>query len=107
MNRTVNMQPSIKKIELDELEKVSIGEGSLLDQNIDLVKDVKVNLEVFVGGAEITIDKLFSLSKGDIVALDKDTRMPLEVRMDGKPIATGSLVAVGDNFGVQIHSIRK
>lgn len=107
MTRTMSRQPSINKIELDELENKPSNAGPLLDKNIDLVKDVKVKLEVFVGGVEITIDKLFSLSKGDVLSLDKETRTPLEVRMDGKPIATGSLVAVGDNFGVQIHTIRK
>lgn len=107
MSSTPNMTQTINQIELDELEVVASDSGSLLGDNINLVKDVKVNLEVIVGKTEITIDQLFALEKGDVLSLDKDTRMPLEVRLDGRTVATGSLVAVGSNFGIEINSINK
>lgn len=107
MSSNPNITQNINEIELDELEVIASDSGALLGENIELVKDVKVNLEVIVGKTEITINELFALEKGDVLSLDKDTRMPLEVRLDGRTVATGSLVAVGSNFGIQINSINK
>jgi len=37
--------------------------------------------------------------------LDKDTRDPVEISLDGKVIARGFLVAIDDSFGVRISEI--
>jgi flagellar motor switch protein FliN len=37
--------------------------------------------------------------------LDKDTREPVEISLDGKVVARGTLVAVDDSFGVRITEI--
>ena len=57
--------------------------------------------------AELTIDKLFSLAANDVVALDRDLEAPVDVRLNDKIIARGTLVAVGDNFGVRITEISR
>jgi len=40
-----------------------------------------------------------------VLTLDKTTRDPVDVLIDGKVVARGSLVAVGDHFGVRITEV--
>lgn len=79
--------------------------GPPLGERLDLVEQVKVLLTVAVGEAEITMGRLFSLVSGDVVALDRPADAPVDVRLNGKLIARGLLVAVGDKFGVRITEI--
>jgi flagellar motor switch protein FliN/FliY len=69
------------------------------------VEHVKVKVSVTLGGSEMPLGKLFSLSNGDVVALDRDVDAPVDVRLHGKLIARGHLVAVGDKFGVRVSEI--
>jgi flagellar motor switch protein FliN/FliY len=76
-----------------------------LGERFDLVEHVKVKMNVTLGGAEMPLTKLFALSSGDVVTLDRDVDAPVDVRLHGKLIARGHLVAVGDKFGVRISEI--
>jgi flagellar motor switch protein FliN len=81
-------------------------EGAVeLGQRLDLVGHLPVRLSVALGSAEITIDRLFSLSANDVIPLDSEIDAPVDVRLNGKVIARGTLVAVGDNFGVRITEL--
>jgi len=51
------------------------------------------------------LEKLFTLSSGDTLALDAPLDAPVVLQLDGKPIARGQLLAVGDYFGLKITDI--
>ncbi|MFC5743547.1 FliM/FliN family flagellar motor switch protein [Dyella tabacisoli] len=95
----------VAPIELEEARHESLGGDPLIKRNLALLGHVNVRLEVLVGGAELTVEKLFSLSKGDAIALDAHMDAPVTVQLDGKPVARGHLLAVGDQFGVKISEI--
>jgi flagellar motor switch protein FliN/FliY len=96
----------VSAIDLPSLMSPGAAErGTLLGERLDLVEHVKVRMSVTLGGAEIPLGKLFALASGDVVALDRDVDAPVDVRLHGKLIARGSLVAVGDKFGVRITEI--
>ena len=82
-----------------------VTSGAALGERLDLVEHVKVKMTVTLGGAEMALGKLFSLSSGDVVALDRDVDAPVDVRLHSKLIARGYIVAVGDKFGVRISEI--
>ncbi len=88
--------------ELPSSEETGIG---LLDGNFSLISDVRVNLEVIAGNAEISVEELFAVKKGSVVPLDQVHNAPLAIRLNGKIVAHGELVIVGDNFGVRITEI--
>ncbi|ULU23719.1 FliM/FliN family flagellar motor switch protein [Dyella terrae] len=77
----------------------------LIKRNLSLLGHVNVALDVVVGQANVSVDRLFSLAKGDVVTLDADMDAPVAIRLDGKIVAMGYLVAVGDQFGVKISEI--
>lgn len=93
-----------------DLPVLTPGSGTrtpALGERLDLVGHVKVKLSVALGGAEISIDKLFSLTPDDVISLDRSVDAPVDVILNGKVIAHGALVAVGDNFGVRITQIQR
>ncbi|MEK6788418.1 MAG: FliM/FliN family flagellar motor switch protein [Pseudomonadota bacterium] len=100
------MSNTAERIELDEALSVDNNKAvPLLKRDMSLVKHVMVELTVDVGTAEMSVDALFALKTGDVVTLLQQVNEPMTLRLDGKAVARGSLVAVGDNFGIQIGDI--
>jgi len=91
-----------------ELEEVVFPEHAvepLIKRNLDMLGHVNVRLDVLLGSAQVNVDRLFSLGKGDCIELDADLDAPVTLQLDGKPIARGLLMAVGDSFGLKIVEI--
>lgn len=95
----------VAPIELEEAGFQSIAGDPLIKRNLALLGHVNVRLDVLLGSAELSVEKLFSLGKGDSVVLDTELDAPVTLQLDGKAIARGYLVAVGDSFGLKISEI--
>lgn len=95
----------VEAIELEEAGRGAAEGEPLVRRNLALLGHVNVRLEVLVGSAQIDVEKLFSLRKGDSLALDTELDAAVTLQLDGKPVARGHLVAVGDCFGLKIAEI--
>jgi flagellar motor switch protein FliN/FliY len=95
----------IHMLKLSELQPAEAAGKRLLGENMELIRNLKVRLAVSVGRCELTVKELFELRESMVLTLDKDTREPVEVCLDGKLVARGTLVAVDDSFGVRITEI--
>jgi flagellar motor switch protein FliN/FliY len=98
-------QTVVNRLDMPALSSASSTKGPALGERLDLVEQVKVQLSVTLGEAEVTMGKLFALAAGDVVTLDRQADAPVDVRLNGKLIARGTLVAVGDKFGIRITEI--
>lgn len=96
--------PAAQQVKLQEIGNSTPGEN-LYNGNLGLIKNLKVKLQVMVGGAEISVGELFELKENSVLSLDRMTTEPLDIYLDGKPVARGSLVVVEDNFGICITEI--
>src|SRR5260221_6739657 len=94
-----------RQVRLQEVPSEEPSGRELLSGNLQLIKDVKVKVMVCVGGAELTVKELFALKDDSVLKLESATTDPVEILLDGKVIARGNLVAVGDNFGVSVTEI--
>ena len=97
-----------KEIHMLKLAELQPGEGTgkrLLGDGLQLIQNVKVRLCASVGQCELTVKELFELRENAVLTLDRDTRDPVDVSLDGRVIARGVLVAVDDCFGVKITEI--
>ena len=68
---------------------------------------LKVRLTARVGGTEISVAELTALQAGSTLALDRLLDQPLDLLAEGHVVAQGTLVAVGEHFGVRITSAPK
>lgn len=100
------MSGNVSGIELDEVSALGNEEGSLLiKRDLNLINHVAVEITAEIGTAELTVQELFSLKAGDVVKLLQQVNEPVTLRLEGKAVARGHLVAVDDNFGVQLTEI--
>jgi len=95
----------VDTLELEELAAKEKKGKPIVGNYIDLLRNVKVSLEVVVGKSEISIDELLELKENSVINIDKDLAAPLEIRLEGELIALGKLSAVGDNFAIQITEV--
>ncbi|EHK8998530.1 FliM/FliN family flagellar motor switch protein [Vibrio vulnificus] len=95
----------VEDIKLDEANAGSVLSKPTWKQ--DFINDLTVQVDIRLGGASITIEELFSWKKGSILKLDTKLNEPVEVLLDDKLIATGYLVACGNNYGIEIVDVNE
>jgi flagellar motor switch protein FliN/FliY len=74
-------------------------------ENLRLLENIGVSLTVEVGRTEMTIRDLLRLSEGSVIELNRMAGDPLDVLVNGTPIAKGEVVLVGDRFGIRFGQI--
>jgi flagellar motor switch protein FliN len=72
---------------------------------LELILDVTLQVTVEVGRARMTIQDLLQLGQGSVMELEKLAGEPLDIYVNGKPIARGEAVIVNEKFGVRLTDI--
>ena len=99
-DKTVTVQP-VQFASFEDLDQVQ----GPVNQNLNILLDVKLQLTVELGKTELPIKKVLELTKGSIVTLNKAAGAPVELYANGKLIAYGEVVVIEDNFGLRITHI--
>lgn len=95
-----------KPVDFADVVALPDAEGGILaKRDLSVLGHVSVRLEVVVGHASASVEELFALKSGDMLALDAELDAPVALRLNGKTIARGHLIAMGDNFGFQVTEI--
>lgn len=76
-------------------------------ENIDLIKDVPLEVTVELGRTHKSISEILDFAPGSIVELDKIAGEPIDVLVNGKYVAKGEVVVIEESFGVRITDIVK
>jgi len=66
---------------------------------------LSVPVIVQVGERNLPVDDVLALGPGAILEMDKSSESELALLVNNKPIAKGTAVKVGENFGLKIVSI--
>ena len=99
-DKTVTVQP-VQFASFEDLDQVQ----GPVNQNLNILLDVKLQLTVELGKTELPIKKVLELTKGYIITLNKAAGEPVELYANGKLIAYGEVVVIEDNFGLRITHI--
>ncbi|MFW5697261.1 MAG: flagellar motor switch protein FliN [Fimbriimonadaceae bacterium] len=82
------------------------GSGSLPeDHSLDLLMDIPLEISVELGRVSMQVREVVDLGAGSIVEIDKAAGEPVDVLVNGRPVARGEVVVIEDNFGVRITEI--
>ncbi len=76
-----------------------------LSKILERIMDIPLSVEVVVGSTVIQIRDLLNMGPGSVFELDRETTEPVDIKVNGKLIAKGELVVVGEKFGVRITEI--
>jgi flagellar motor switch protein FliN/FliY len=66
---------------------------------------IRTRLTVVLGSIELSVGELLGAREQQVLQLDRTPEQPVDVMLEGQVVARGTLVAVGDSFGVRITEL--
>ncbi len=79
----------------------------LQTENIDLLLDVPLEVSVELGRTSRTIKEILDFAPGTVVELNRLAGEPIDVLVNGKYVAKGEVVVIGESFGIRITEVIK
>jgi flagellar motor switch protein FliN/FliY len=73
--------------------------------DLERLRDVPVELAVEIGRTRMTIGETLELGPGSIITLDRLAGEPVDLLVNGKPIARGEVVVIDEEFGLRITDV--
>jgi flagellar motor switch protein FliN len=81
------------------------GAGGPQDADLRRVAEVPLELSVEIGRTQMTVGETLDLRAGSIVTLDRLAGEPVDLLVNGTPIARGEVVVVDEQFGLRVTAI--
>ena len=76
-----------------------------MQDDLQRLHDVPVELAVEIGRTSMTIGETLGLGPGSIVSLNRLAGEPVDLLVNGRPIARGEVVVVDEEFGLRVTEI--
>jgi flagellar motor switch protein FliN/FliY len=81
------------------------SDGIVLGDDLTRLTDVTVELTVEVGRTHMSLGETMSLGQGSVVTLDRLADKPVDLLVNGRPIARGEVVVIDEQFGLRITEV--
>jgi flagellar motor switch protein FliN/FliY len=91
------------EIEFMPLQPASAAGGDGAD--LRRLHDVPVELAVEIGRTRMTIGQTLELRPGSVVSLNRLAGEPVDLLINGKPIARGEVVVIDEEFGLRVTDV--
>jgi flagellar motor switch protein FliN len=75
------------------------------DTDLGRLSDVPMELSVEIGRTRMTVGETLQLRAGSIVTLERLAGEPVDLLVNGTPIARGEVVVVDEQFGLRVTEI--
>src|ERR671938_1510003 len=79
--------------------------GPVTGGDLTRLTDVTVELTVEVGRTRMLLGETMSLGPGSVVTLDRQADKPVDLLVNGRPIARGEVVVIDEEFGLRITEV--
>jgi flagellar motor switch protein FliN/FliY len=96
---------TVHSIDLADAPDSTPTGAPLVAKDLSLVGHVPVSLTALIGSVSLSVEQLFALKKGEVLAMNESLDAPITLQLNGKPVARGELVAVEDHFGIRITEL--
>ncbi len=95
-----------EEISLDQLDgTAAVDMGGAAGADLARLHDVPVELTVEIGRTRMTIGETLALGPGAIVSLNRLAGEPVDLLVNGTPIARGEVVVIDEEFGLRITDV--
>lgn len=75
------------------------------EADLSRLTEVTVELTVEVGRTRMSLGETMSLGQGSVVTLDRLADKPVDLLVNGRPIARGEVVVIDEQFGLRITEV--
>ena len=110
MQQPVMMQPMVQDVNVAQAQFqpfVTMQSPLLQQENIDLLLDVPLEVTVELGKTSKSIKEILDFAPGTVVELNRLAGEPIDVLVNGKYVAKGEVVTIGETFGIRITDVIK
>ena len=87
----------------DSADAVRTGVESVAD--LRRLSAVPVDLSVEIGRARMSVGETLELREGSVVTLDRMAGEPVDLLVNGTPIARGEVVVIDEQFGLRLTQV--
>ncbi len=98
-----------EKIELEQLRAADgeepVGGSGRAFGDLRRLSAVPVDLSVEMGRARMTVGEALELRQGSIVTLNRMAGEPVDLLVNGSPIARGEVVVINEQFGLRVTEV--
>lgn len=96
---------SSQSVEFEDFNPFSDVKSEVEVRNLDILKDVELDISVELGRKELPLGEVLHLVRGSVIELDKLAGEPVEIYANGHRIAEGEVVVIDEHFGVRITNL--
>src|ERR1043165_9885238 len=97
---------SNEEIQLAPLEGAPTGLASAASPaELERLNDVGLELTVEVGRTRMTLGQALALGPGSVITLDRLADQPVDLLVNGMPVARGEVVVIDEEFGLRITEV--
>ena len=103
-------QPMVQDVNVAQAQFqpfVAMQSPLLQQENIDLLLDVPLEVTVELGKTSKSIKEILDFAPGTVVELNRLAGEPIDVLVNGKYVAKGEVVVIGEAFGIRITDVIK
>ncbi len=75
------------------------------DRSLERLDQVQLELTVEVGRTQMSLGQALALGPGSVITLDRLADQPVDLLVNGKPVARGEVVVIDDVFGLRLTHI--
>ena len=72
---------------------------------LDLLMDIEIPIQVRFGKTEMLLGDVLTLENGSVVEFQQTPEDPVEIVVNGRVVAKGTIVAIQGNYGVRITEV--
>jgi flagellar motor switch protein FliN/FliY len=94
-----------QEIEYEQLDASASQEQGEGEVDLQRISGIPMELSVEIGRTQMTVGETLALRTGSIVTLERFAGEPVDLLVNGTPIATGEVVVVDDKFGLRVSTI--
>ncbi|MGO9754194.1 MAG: flagellar motor switch protein FliN [Solirubrobacteraceae bacterium] len=93
------------RVELEQLNATDAIGASGGYADLRRLSDVPVDLTVEIGRTRMTVGETLELRQGSIVTLNRMAGEPVDLLVNGTPIARGEVVVIDEQFGLRVTDV--
>jgi len=72
---------------------------------LDLLMDMEIPIQVRFGRTEMVLGDVLALENGAVVEFHRMPDEPVDILVNGRVVARGSIIAIQGNYGVRITEV--
>ena len=96
---------SLDGLEPFELKPLQPAPPSSEAATLSLLRDVELDVRIELGRTHLPLEEVLKLGKGSVVPLNKLAGDPVEIYVNGRPVARGEVLVLNDNFCIRVAEL--